>query len=237
VRIIHRRPWIGAVACGAIAITLLCWFYLSKTRLDEKTVSAAEDEVYEAVVRDMVTPTHGQANISQLVFDDTLLTDLTTGADIKSCKERARKQLGLEGNTPPQFNSLADKIYRVLTRGWYDSSLRADTIQDFLEKSCTAGRLSTTFRTELPRTFVATESIHFNDWPVEKNGSTSFEQLFPGVSGIISFSHVGFDSTFHEAIVSTSFICGGLCGTGHRYVVKKKRGRWEVANKWIVWVS
>lgn len=162
-RIIHRRLWIGAVACGAFAITLLCGFYLSKTRPDEKTVSAAEDEVYEAVVRDMVTPTHGQANISQLVFDDTLVTDLTTGADMKSCKESASKHLGLEGNPPPQFNSLADKIYRVLTRGWYDSSLRADTIQDFLEKSCTVGRLSTTFHTDLPRTFIATESVHFKD--------------------------------------------------------------------------
>jgi hypothetical protein len=50
VRIIHRRLWIGVIACGAIAITFLYWFYLSKSRPDAKTVSAAEDEVYEAVV-------------------------------------------------------------------------------------------------------------------------------------------------------------------------------------------
>jgi hypothetical protein len=233
---IRHRPWIASVTCTAIAITLLCWFYLSKSRPDEKAVSAAEDEVYEAVVRDMVTPTHEQANISQLVFDDTVLTDLRTGADIKACKESVRKRLRLEGNTPP-FNSRADKIYRVLTRHWDDGSLRADTIQDFLEKSCTEGPLSRTFHTDFPRVFINRDSVFFDIVPNHKNGLKDFRQTFPGASGIISLSHAGFDSTLHEAIVSTSFVCGGLCGTGQRYILRKKWGRWEVAGKWIVWVS
>lgn len=72
---------------AAIAITLACWFYLSKSRPGEKTVSAAEDEVYEAVVHDMVTPIHGQATINQLVFDESVLigTGLTTTGDVKAC--------------------------------------------------------------------------------------------------------------------------------------------------------
>ena len=235
-RTMRYRLWIAAVACVATAITLLCLFYLSKPHPDQKSVSAAENDVYEAVVRDMVTPTHGQADISQLVFNDTVLTERTTGADIKSCKESARKNLRLESSTPP-YNSLADKVYRVLTRSGYDGSLRADAIQDFLEKSCTVGRLPQTFHTDLPRTFIDAESVHFDGWPIEKNGPKSFEHLFPGASGIISFSHVGFDSALHEAIVSTAFVCGGLCGTGSRYVLRKKSGHWEVANKLIVWVS
>lgn len=67
--------------------------------------------------------------------------------------------------------------------------------------------------------------------------SKSFEQLFPGASGIISFSHVGFDSTLHEAIVADSFVCGMLCGSGDRYVLRKIKGQWEVVNKWMVWES
>ena len=233
----HHRAWIATAACAAIAITLLYWSYLSKRFPNEKRVSAAEDEVYEAVVRDMVTPIHDeQVQISQLVFDDTVLTSLRPGADIKSCKESARKNLRLENTTLP-YNSLADKVYRALTLSTYDDSLRADTIEDFLEKSCTVGRLPQTFHTDLPRTFIAEESVHFSDWPIEKNGSKSFQQLFPGASGMISFSHVGFDSTLHEAIVSTAFVCGGLCGSGSRYVLRKKWGRWEVVNKWMVWVS
>jgi len=236
-RAMHHRAWIATAACAAIGITLLYWSYLSKRFPNEKRVSAAEDEVYEAVVRDMVTPIHDeQVQISQLVFDDTVLTNLRLGADIESCKESARKNLRLENTTLP-YNSLADKVYRALTLSSYDDSLRADTIEDFLEKSCTVGRLPQTFHTDLPRTFIAEGSVHFSDWPIEKNGSKSFQQLFPGASGMISFSHVGFDSTLHEAIVSTAFVCGGLCGSGSRYVLRKKWGRWEVVNKWMVWVS
>jgi hypothetical protein len=225
----HHRLRIAAVACVATAMTLLCWLYLPKPHPDGKTVSAAEDDVYEAMVRDIVTPTPGQAKISQLVFDDTVLTDVRPGTDIRSCKDNASKNLRLESSKLP-YDSLADKVYRVFTRGSYDDSLRTDAIQGFLEKSCTVGRLSQTFHTDLPRTFIDAESIHFDGWPIERNESKSFEQLFPGANGIISFSHVGFDSTLHEAIVSTSFVCGGLCGTGSRYVLRKKCGRWKVVN-------
>ena len=164
-----------------------------------------------------------------------LLTELAHGADAESCEESARKNLRLENNTPP-YNSFADKLYRFVNRG-YDYSLRADTIQDFLTKSCTtAGRLSQTFSTDLPKTFVAVRNVHFNDLIVN-DGSKSFEQLFPGAVGIISFSRVGFDSTLHEAIVSTSFVCGMLCGSGHRYVLRNVRGHWQVVSRLMVWVS
>jgi hypothetical protein len=238
VRLIHHRPsWIIAFTCAAIAITLLCWFYLSKSRPDEKKVTAAEDEVYEVVVRDMVTPTHGQSNISQLVFDDAVLTDLTTGVDLKSCKGSVRKRLRLESSTPP-YNSLLDKIYRVLTGGCWDPGLlRADTIQDFLEKSCTVGRLSTTFHTDFPRTFIDPNSVEFDIVPNQKNALKDFGQTFPGASGIISLSRVDFDSPLHEAIVSSAFVCGMLCGEGRRHILRKTRGKWVVVQTLVVWIS
>lgn len=236
VRTMRRRTWIATAVCVAIAITLLYWFHLSTFRPSEKAVLAAQDEVYEAVVRDMITPARGQSKLTQLVFGDAVLTDLRVGEDMKSCEENARKNLALENSKLP-YDSLADKIYRIFARSSYDDSLRADTIQDFLKKSCTVGRLSETFRTDLTKTLIAAESVHFEGWPVQKDGAKSFEQLFPGASGIISFSRVGFGPTLDEAIVSTSFVCGGLCGSGSCYVLRKKLGRWQVVNKWIVWVS
>ena len=235
-RTIRRHLWTPAAVCVATATTLLYWFHLSTFRPSEKAVLAGQDEVYEAVVRDMVTPTRGQSKLTQLVFGDVVLTDLRAGQDMKSCEEDARKNLRLENSKLP-YDSLAYKVYLLSSPSSYDDSLRADAIHDFLEKSCTVGRLSEAFHTDLPKTFIAVESVHFEGWPVQKNGSKSFEQLFPGASGIISFSRVGFDSTLHEAIVSTSFVCGGLCGSGSRYVLRKKLERWEVVNKWIVWVS
>lgn len=222
---VHYRRWIAIAACAAIAPMFLFRFYLSKSRPDKKKASAAEGEVYEAVVRDMVT----SHRLSQLVFDDTVLTELRAGADIKSCKGIALLRLRLESGKL-LYDSLADKVYRFLASGTHDDSLRTDTVHDFLEKACTVGRLSRTFRTDLPRTFIGAESVGFEDWE-------AFRRQFPGASGIISLSHVGLDSRMDEAIVSTAFVCGNLCGSGHRYVLRKKRGRWEVVNKWMVWVS
>lgn len=237
VRINQGRLWIGIAACVAAGIGLLWWFYEPRHSLDEKTVSAAQDEIYAIVVRDMITPAPGQTRVSQLVFDDAALTNLTAETDKKSCEENVRKELSSKDTAPP-YNSFIDKAYRVLTNGWWNpSSLRTDTIQDFAEKSCSNGRISTRFHTDLPRTFVPVDKVHFEGWPVGKDGTPPFEKLFPGAAGIIAFSRVGFDSSLDEAIVSTSFYCGGLCGAGRRYILKIRRGKWEVTNKRLIWVS
>ena len=224
-RTLRIRGWLLIAACVAVTAVVYCTIHIrSRPPASPQAVASAEDEVYEAVVRDIVTPVHGQAHISQLVFDDTVLTDVATGEDKKSCQERVRKRRLLEGSTPP-YNSPLDKIYRVLTGGWWDTgSLRADTIQDFSEKSCTVGRLSTTFHTEFPRVFINREA-------------TGFRRTFPGASGIISLSRVGFDSTLHEAIVSSAFVCGTLCGEGRRHILRKTRGKWVVVQSLVVWIS
>jgi len=223
VRTLRIRAWILIAGCLAGTAIVYCAIHLrSRAPSNPQAAASAEDEVYETVVRDMVPQIRDkQVHVSQLVFNDAVLTYLTTGVDIKSCEERARKGLQLQNGKPP-YNFLSDKIYRALTRSSHDDSLRAETIQDFLEKICTGGRLSHTFPTDLPRTFVAAESVH---------------QQQIRASGIISFSHVGFDSTLHEAILSSSFISGGLCGCGYRYVLRKKSGHWEVVNKLMLWIS
>ena len=116
---LHLRRQIAIVACVATAITLLCWACSSKPRHNQKEVAAAEDEVYEAVVRDMIRQTH----VSQLVFGDTVLTDLLRPVKLP-------------------YDSLADKLYRLFTPKGDVDSLRAEATRDFAEKSCTAGPLS-----------------------------------------------------------------------------------------------
>lgn len=233
-----RHPYVAAIAItfAVFTIVVLSARNSSKSMPTENEIAAAEDEIYEAVVHHIVTPVSGKPRVSQLVFADTLRTELEPGGDIESCKKSTRKDLSLE-IAPPVYNSLGDKAYRFFSRANYDSALREDTIQSFLERSCTAGPLSQTFHTDLPRTFIPEDSVHFRGWPRQKDESNSFERLYPGASGIISLSRVGFDSTLDEAIVSTGFVCGGLCGTGYRYTLRKKSGRWEVVGGLMVWVS
>jgi hypothetical protein len=220
-----------------MAATMLLSSCSSRTAApSDKNIVEAEDEIYEAVVRYMVTPVKGQPQISQLVFDDALRTELQPGGDVESCKKRTRKNFSLE-IALPVYNSLADKAYRFFTRRELDVALHSDTVRNFLERSCTPGSLSQTFHTDVPRRFVRAENVHFRGWPTQEDESKSFEKLYPGAGGIISFSHAGFDSTLDEAIVSADFVCGGLCGAGHRYILRKKSGRWEVVDGFMVWVS
>jgi hypothetical protein len=238
VRTLRSRGWLLVAGCLAATSVAYCAIHLrSRAPASPQAVASAEDEVYEAVIREMVTPNHRYAHTSQLVFGNTVLTDLTIGEDNKSCQDSLRKRRLLEDSTPP-YNSLLDKIYRALTGGQWDTgSLRADTIQDFVEKSCTVGRLSTTFHTDFPRAFVDRDSFGFDMVPNQKNTPKDFIQAFPGASGIISLSRVGFDSTLHEAIVSSAFVCGMLCGEGRRHILRKTRGKWVVVQSSIVWIS
>lgn len=232
-----RHPWwIAGIACVAIATAVFWQSYAPRRGLNEKAVVAAQDEVYAVVARDLITSADGRVRLTQLVFGDEVLNDRKTATDIKACKEDVRKPFRWDGDALP-YDSLLDKIYRLLTRGEVRVSAETETVEDFLEKLCSIGHLSRTFRTDLPRSFVASENVHFEGWPIEKDGSQSFEKLFPGARGIISFSRVGFDSSLDEGIVSVHFVCGALCGEGWHYILKKRRGEWDVTSKQMDWVS
>jgi len=234
VKLAYRR--MGALAAFAAAAALLCACHSRKGHPGELAVAAAEDEVYAAVVHFLTMRASGQSELKQLVFADTVLTAREPGDGVESCRERTRKDLRLEID-PPVYNSIADKAYRWSMGNQDYAALSPETIQNFLERSCTPGLLSESFRTDLPRTFIPEEKVHFAGEPNQKDESQSIERLFPGAGGVISFSHAGFDSTLSEAIVTSDFVCGMLCGSGHRYILRKRSGRWKVVNALLLWVS
>lgn len=227
----------AAVACVVLGTNVLCGCFLLTPRPDAKAVADAQDAVYEAVVRNMVTPAEMRSGASELVFNNRVLTPIMAGSGTTSCEEQARRDLHMM-QSPPPYNKLADKLYRLITRGYDDYFVRADAMQDFLKEYCTAGPLSESFHTDLPRHFIDPDAkIYMDLVPVDKHGWKSFNQLFPGATGIISFSHPGFDRKLDQAIVFAAFVCGGLCGGGTVYVLRKVHGRWKVVSTAVVWVS
>ena len=116
-----------------------------------------------------------------LMFGDTMPGKLAPGGNMKWCQESAR--MSLEENVLPHI------------------SLRADTIQDFVTKACTNHSLSESFRADLRKTFGEAGSKHESAPKAPEHASPS--------AGYVSFSRVGFDSTLDEAVVETSFFCGG----------------------------
>jgi hypothetical protein len=234
----HRtRIRIPILGFASVAIILFCSLFLSRPQRDPKKIAAAQDAVYEAVIRDMVAPVQGQTQTTELVFSQRLLTAWRVeGADPKSCTAEVERGSYLHVSGPP-FDSIADKMYRLITRGGDDYSIEADTVRDFAERYCAGGRLSESLHTDLPRKFVAANNVYFEIVPNQKKGTLLFAQRFPGAGGIISFSRVGFNPSLDEAIVASSFVCGGLCGGGSIYVLRKTFRHWRVVNHWETWSS
>ena len=56
-------------------------------------------------------------------------------------------------------------------------------------------------------------------------------------SGLFTLSEIGFDREHLHAVVSYSFVCGGLCGHGNLLVLKKVGRNWKVSKRCGGWVS
>jgi len=81
------------------------------------------------------------------------MTQIEPKENLESCKTDTRKRFCLEIEPPP-YDSLSDRVYRLFTGSNYAGPLRADTIQNFIQRACAAGRLSQTFHTGLPHAFI-----------------------------------------------------------------------------------
>jgi hypothetical protein len=68
------------------------------------------------------------------------------------------------------------------------------------------------------------------DWP-------AFYKRFPGSSGIMSFSRVGFSQDGTQALFYVSNHCGGLCGVGMYVVMEKRSGSWAIEKQIEMWIS
>lgn len=72
-----------------------------------------------------------------------------------------------------------------------------------------------------------------------KKGSlwTAFETKYPGASGFITFSRVGFNADGDEALALMGYRCGDLCGAGGLYLLVKEDGNWKVQEELMAWQS
>jgi hypothetical protein len=66
---------------------------------------------------------------------------------------------------------------------------------------------------------------------------TDFEAKYPGASGFILFSRVGFNADGDEALADMGFRCGDLCGAGGLYVLVREDGSWKVQETLMTWQS
>ena len=66
---------------------------------------------------------------------------------------------------------------------------------------------------------------------------TDFEATYPGASGFVAFSRVGFNADGDEALAEMGYRCGDLCGAGGLYLLVKEDGTWTVQEELMAWQS
>lgn len=233
-RRISRWPAIALCLCVVAASSSGAYKFQASPTAQQ--VTKATDEVYEAVIRDMLPKQSEQYRGLQLVFDDRLIVGEFPGGDIESCQAESTKWVQV-ADGPPPFDTTSDRIYRLLTSGVYRATPGPEVVENYLRARCRGGHLSRTFHTDVPKHFVGNSDFRLRDPLGSISDDSEFAHRFPGASGIIGLSHVGFDSQISDAIVSTSYACGGLCGGGSRYFLKKIGGAWRVVSKRETWVS
>jgi hypothetical protein len=65
----------------------------------------------------------------------------------------------------------------------------------------------------------------------------TFYRMYPRSNGYMRFSRVGFNRAGDEALVSTAWMCGSLCGEGRYVLLRKKNGQWKVETDVMTWIS
>lgn len=116
--------------------------------------------------------------------------------------------------------------------------LKGETIDDFHAKAEECHPLISQLDIPVRYLLVTDENLEplFPKGELDR-GWTRFYAKYPGSSGIISFSNIGFDLEMKQALVSTGRGCGGLCGAGYFVLLAKDKGVWKVQTKINTWVS
>jgi hypothetical protein len=63
----------------------------------------------------------------------------------------------------------------------------------------------------------------------------NFYKKFPGSSGYINVSGIGFNENQSQALIETFMKCGSGCGSNHFALLLKKDGQWSVTATYKVW--
>jgi len=71
----------------------------------------------------------------------------------------------------------------------------------------------------------------------KKGDWLAYYKQYPGASGVVTWSRVGFNAEGTQALFYEGYRCGELCGTGHHIVMEKKNGSWMLGPDIVVWVS
>ena len=113
-------------------------------------------------------------------------------------------------------------------------TLSRSTVDSFREVNRHQATLQRSFHTSFDYELVDSTQLD----SVFKNGSwPAYYKRFPGSTGILGFSRVGFGAGGTQALFFVSRKCGELCGGGEYVVMERRDGRWVIEKEIETWIS
>jgi hypothetical protein len=114
------------------------------------------------------------------------------------------------------------------------SETSEETLNDFKQIDRQQQELNQRFVVNQTYILVTQEERH-NGFS-NRTGRDAFFRKYPGARGVILLSRVGFNKNLDEALVYSWRYCGGDCGGGGYYLLRKQNGVWSTKqNK--TWIS
>ena len=69
------------------------------------------------------------------------------------------------------------------------------------------------------------------------DGWDTFYQKYPGSSGIVTLSKVGFNKEMNQALVIMGVQRGRVFGIGELYLLQKENNAWRIQKAAMLWIS
>jgi|SRR5215813_11177716 len=114
------------------------------------------------------------------------------------------------------------------------SETSEETLIDFKQIDLQQKELNQRFA--LNQTYLlVTQAERLNGF-ANRAGRDALFQKYPGARAVVLLSRVGLNKNFDEALVYSWRYCGGDCGAGGYYLLRKQNGKWSIKqNK--TWIS
>jgi hypothetical protein len=109
------------------------------------------------------------------------------------------------------------------------------TIDSYAERNAHPNQLSPDMQLGVEYTLLSQEELaKISSQP---NWNEILAEKYPGSSGYLIFSRVGFNRTLDQAVIYVGQVAGPLMGSGSYYLLEKQNGEWKIIKVIGIWIS
>jgi len=181
-----------------------------KPAVSKAPLTTEQVAVYRALLSDYMKDSQGTLNLSNQTEPLDLKASLAEGCVGKLQLEGSDRSDSIVHEIPNATKLLPNVV--LVDPQQQEAKVKQNDPQQLIKKALEGG----------PR-------------PTDEQMDNSLKLAFS--TGLFSFSEIVFDKAHRHALVSYSFVCGGLCGHGNTLLLEKAKNTWKIKKTCSSWVS